>query len=286
MNVAVVTLAHGRHEHLTRQARSLAAGTRTPDQYVVVAMDDDVIAPCLEADGARATVVEVPRHEQGLPLARARNVGVRRALDDGAEVVVLLDVDCLAGPHLVAGYETSVQDEPQTIWSGPVTYLPPAGRSGYDVSTLPDLDAPHPARPAPPPGVLVRDADPDLFWSLSFAVSAGAWDRVGGFCEEYRGYGGEDTDFARLATARGIGLGWTGTPRAYHQYHPTSDPPVQHLEAIMRNAMLFRRRWGVWPMGGWLEAFERLGLVVRTGEGWALATSSEVAAVVSRPPSG
>ena len=35
---------------------------------------------------------------------------------------------------------------------------------------LPELDDPHPARPAPPPGELVPDADPDLFWSLCFAL--------------------------------------------------------------------------------------------------------------------
>ena len=271
MNVAVVTLAHGRHDHLGRQARSLEAGTRAPDQYVVVAMDDAGITSCLRERRSGATVVDVPRTEEGLPLARARNVGVRRALDDGADVVILLDVDCLAGPHLVRGYASCVDEQPGTIWSGPVTYLPPPPAAGYDLAGLEALDAPHPARPAPPPGVLVHGADPDLFWSLSFAVSADAWQRVGGFCEDYRGYGGEDTDFARVALTRGVDLGWSGSPRAYHQYHPTSDPPVQHLESILRNATLFHRRWGEWPMRGWLEDFRRQGLVVRTADGWAAA---------------
>ncbi len=275
MNVAVVTLAHGRHEHLGRQARSLVAGTRMPDQYVVVAMDDAGITSYLRASHTDATVVEVPRVGEELPLARARNVGVRRAVDDGADVVVLLDVDCLAGPHLVSGYATCVEREPLTIWSGPVTYLPPPPPSGYDLTRLADLDAPHPARPAPAPGVLVHGADPDLFWSLSFAVSADTWRRVGGFCEEYHGYGGEDTDFARLATARGARLGWSGTPRAYHQYHAVSDPPVQHWESILRNATLFHSRWGEWPMRGWLEGFQRMGLVVRTHGGWAAAPQAD-----------
>ena len=195
-------------------------------------------------------------------------MGVRRALDEGTDVVVLLDVDCLPGPDLVAGYVACVEREPQTIWSGPTTYLPPPPAAGYDLERLPELDAPHPARPAPPPGVLVHSADPDLFWSLSFAVSAETWDRIGGFCEDYHGYGGEDTDFARLAVARGVPFGWAGTPRAYHQFHETHDPPVQHWEAILRNATLFHARWGEWPMEGWLEEFERRGLVARTDTGW------------------
>jgi GT2 family glycosyltransferase len=218
-------------------------------------------------------VVEVASTGAGLPLATARNAGARRAIDDGADVLILLDVDCLAGPELVAGYLAAVDVAPETVWSGPVTYLPPPPPAGYDIDRLPELDDPHPARPAPLPGELVPEADPDLFWSLSFALHTKTWLRVGGFCEEYSGYGGEDTDFARLAVASGVRFGWSGTPRAYHQYHPTTDPPVQHHESILRNATLFHRRWGTWPMGGWLDEFQRLGLIVRKADGWTAAGS-------------
>jgi GT2 family glycosyltransferase len=186
----------------------------------------------------------------------------------GAEVLILLDVDCLAGPQLVEGYVSAVQADPGTVWSGPVSYLSPPPPRGYDLTRLVELDDPHPARPAPMPGELVRPADPDLFWSLSFALHAATWERTGGFCEAYTGYGGEDTDFARQAFSRGVELGWTGTARAYHQHHATDDPPVQHVASILRNAAVFHRRWGAWPMLGWLEEFERQGLVRRTSTGW------------------
>jgi N-acetylglucosaminyl-diphospho-decaprenol L-rhamnosyltransferase len=273
MSVAVVTIAHGRHDHLRYQLRSLMAGERWPDRYVVVAMDDNRITSVVEGRALRPWVVDVAAGGVGLPLARARNVGVRRAIACGADVVVLMDVDCMAGPELVTGYELAVRADPDTVWSGPVSYLSPPSPSGYDVDRLSELDDPHPGRPAPAPGELVHQADPDLFWSLSFAVHADTWQRVGGFCEEYTGYGAEDTDFARLAVARGMRFGWTGTARAYHQYHPTSDPPVQHLESIVRNATLFHRRWGAWPMWGWLDEFERRGLVMRTPTGWQLRTT-------------
>ncbi len=271
MNVAVVTLVQGRAGHLRLQAGSLMSGSRAPDRYVVVAMDDPGASSCLPDMSLQPLVVDLPVEGPGLPLARARNVGVRQAVDDGAHVVIVLDVDCLAGPDLVAGYVEAVEAAPETIWSGPVTYLPPPPPGGYDVSQLPEQDDPHPARPAPPPGALAPGADPDLFWSLSFALTAQTWLRTGGFCEEYSGYGGEDTDFARLAVSRGVGFGWSGTPRAYHQYHPTADPPVQHVTSILRNATLFHRRWGTWPMGGWLEEFQRLGLIQPTAGGWEVA---------------
>jgi GT2 family glycosyltransferase len=149
-----------------------------------------------------------------------------------------------------------------------VTYLPPAPPDGYPLDRLVELDDPHPARPAPEPGRRVPGADPDLFWSLSFALSATAWESTGGFDEAYVGYGAEDTDFGRRVVTAGLAHGWVGAARAYHQHHPTRTPPVQHLDDILRNGRTFRERWGEWPMRGWLEEFERLGLVRRAGEDW------------------
>jgi hypothetical protein len=37
---------------------------------------------------------------------------------------------------------------------------------------------------------------------------------------------------------------WIGGAHAFHQFHPVSDPPVQHLYDIVRNAEIFHQRWG------------------------------------------
>jgi GT2 family glycosyltransferase len=100
-------------------------------------------------------------------------------------------------------------------------------------------------------------------------VRPDVWARVGGFCEEYVGYGAEDTDFGQRAAAAGVRLDWIGGAHAYHQFHPTSDPPVQHVDDVVANARIFFRRWGWWPMSGWLTAFEDLGLVrYDPADGW------------------
>jgi len=262
---AVVTVVHGRHDHLARQRASLALSTVAPDHHVVVAVDDPVVA------AADWCVASVPGDPLGLPIAAARNRGAEAAIDRGADVLVFLDVDCLAAPDLVSGYADVVRDEPTTVWSGPVTYLDPPPTGGYDLGTLTHLDSPHPARPDPPLGVRIRGADPDLFWSLSFACSVDAWRRTGGFCEDYVGYGGEDTDFARVVVGCGLDMGWVGDARAYHQWHPVSRPPVEHVDDIVRNAEIYRSRWGSTPMLGWLEAFEERGLVCRDGGRWLVA---------------
>jgi len=270
MSIAVVTIAHGRRAHLDNQHRSLGLGTLIPDHYVTVAMDDvELLRWCPDRDPVPMPV-EAPTTPLGLPLAAARNAGVARALDAGADTIICLDVDCIAGAGLVAGYADAVAQRPDVVWSGPVTYLPPPPAEGYDLSRLDAVDEPHPARPAPAPGERETGADPCLFWSLSFAVHRDAWLATGGFCEDYVGYGGEDTDFGQVVVASGLELGWTGSARAYHQHHESHDPPLEHVEDIVRNGRIFHDRWGWWPMEGWLTELERRGLVEAVAGHWQL----------------
>ena len=68
---------------------------------------------------------------------------------------------------------------------------------------------------------------------------------------------------------------WVGGAIAFHQYHEVSAPPVEHLESILRNARVFHRRWGWWPMPGWLNRFAELGLVrFDARDGWVRADAA------------
>ncbi|MBM9623909.1 glycosyltransferase family 2 protein [Streptomyces zhihengii] len=260
MNIAVITPVAGRHSHLRLQHAGLRHGGRRPDHYVVVAMGDEEVRT-VTADGEPpAEVIDVPVRDGRLPLAAARNAGAHRALTAGADLLVFLDVDCVPSPTLLTRYADAAA--PGVLLCGPVAYLPPTPDRGYRLGELPALASPHPARPAPPAGVVVRGGDPRLFWSLSFALTAHTWRQVGGFCEQYTGYGGEDTDFAATATRSGVDLWWVGGAEAYHQHHPVHTPPVHHLDDILRNGALYKKRWGSWPMLGWLREFARMGLVV------------------------
>ena len=69
----------------------------------------------------------------------------------------------------------------------------------------------------------------------------------------------------------GLDLGWVGSARAFHQWHPVSRPPVEHVVDIVRNAEVFRRRWGTTPMLGWLRDFEERGLAAPDDQGrWSV----------------
>ncbi|WP_291051105.1 galactosyltransferase-related protein [Herbiconiux sp.] len=276
--VALITVVHGRHDHLARQREALARSYPRPDDHVIVVIDDPALEALLARDAAAASVaapgpstprvVTMTAYDGGLPLAAARNRGADTALAAGADVLVFLDVDCLPAEELVGSYARTAMD-PSTrgrLLCGPVAYLPPPPPAGYDLDALPAAK-PHLARPAPPPGDVELGGDHDLFWSLSFAVTAETWRTIGGFHEGYVGYGGEDTDFAHMARAAGVELAWVGSARAFHQHHPVESPPVRHLDAILRNAALFHERWHRWPMRGWLDAFEAQGIITRTPEG-------------------
>lgn len=259
--VAVITIVSGRHRHLRRQLEAFAHSTRRPDLHFVVAMDDPDITSV--TDGHPVEVIRFANDDPDtLQLADARNAGATAAMTAGASLLVFLDVDCIPGPDMLERYLRSCTATPdlKVLYCGPVTYLP-CDQPTFDARELARFTDPHPARPSPGTGQTQLSSALMLFWSLSFAVRATDWLALGGFHPGYRGYGGEDTDFAMSARDNGFRIAWVGGAHAYHQHHPVSNPPVEHLADILRNARVFHRRWGTWPMEGWLRAFADRGLV-------------------------
>jgi len=263
VKTAVVTAVRGRMAHLRKQLEGLARVADQVDHHVVVAIDDDDVARTVRAAGTRTQVVPFRSATRRLPMAAARNLGAQTAIGGGAELLIFLDVDCVPALNMVSAYRRAAAhpDHRDALLCGPVTYLRAAGPRGYDLAQLGALLDPHPARPAPTDGDIVASTEYELFWSLSFAVSTPVWQGLGGFCTQYTGYGGEDTDFGQKAAAAGVTMRWVGGAHAFHQFHPIADPPTEHLQDIVTNAGIFHRRWGWWPMQDWINAFAARGLI-------------------------
>ena len=257
--ISVLTLVKNREAHLRNLVEGLRRSSVPPDELVIVDMSDKPV-PHPAAD---FPVRLVRLATDALPLAQARNIAASYA---SSRALLFLDVDCIPGPGLVPAMADALKQRDALICAE-IRYLTAgdATEGQWSDASLSAAGVSHPARRFPPAG-LVAEPNFGLFWSLAFGVSASAFKRIGGFDEEFTGYGAEDTDFAFRARENDLDLLFLGGPCAYHQHHGVFDPPLQHFSDIVRNARTFYARWRIWPMHGWLDAFADRGLLIRNDD--------------------
>lgn len=258
MSISVLTLVKNRAEHLENLVEGLVRSGQHPDELVIVDMSDAPVAIVSTPFPSRLIRLETT----GLPLARARNLAARHATSDH---LLFLDVDCIPMADLVRSMDAELRSQDALICAE-VRYLrPDAVKPSWSERELMGLSQPHPARQFPSRG-LRQEANAGLFWSLAFGLRQTTFAKLGGFDESFTGYGAEDTDFGFRSRDNHTPLMFMGGSGAFHQHHGVYDPPLQHFDDILRNASLFHRKWGVWPMTGWLNAFEGLGLIRREAD--------------------
>ena len=189
--------------------------------------------------------------KDSLPLAAARNRGMAAAKTNN---LIFIDVDGIVSPTLFANMLVALTAD-NLIAAYPL-YLPVLPDNG-NYKELKPKAVPHPARQDIPVGEPVHHLQ---FWSLIFAIQKQRFEKIGGFDESFEGYGAEDTDFAMMFHRAGIQQIFV-EDYMLHQYHDKYDPPLNHFEAIIKNATRYREKWGVLPMQRWLKAFEAMGLI-------------------------
>lgn len=258
MTLSILTLVKNRGEHLRNLVEGLVRSGQQPDELVIVDMSNTPVAIVATPFPSRVIRLETT----GLPLAQARNLAAHHATGDH---LLFLDVDCIPMTGLVRAIdaELSLQD---ALICAEIRYLGPnAVAAAWTERELMSSSLPHPARQFPGTGLRQED-NAGLFWSLAFGLRQKTFARLGGFDERFTGYGAEDTDFGFRARDQRTPLMFMGGTGAFHQHHGVYDPPLQHFDDILRNATLFLEKWGIWPMTGWLDAFESMGLVRREME--------------------
>ena len=266
---SVLLISSGRDAHLANTVLGINRSTRTPAEIVVCYMDQASAVPPPSRVPLRTVHVD-SGPGMPLPLGAARNAAAAAA---ASPALVFLDVDCIPAPDMFDVLLTDLARSGGLVMAAP-RYLEPGAqvqRWADDgvVDVLVHGSVPHHARAAlsPEPGQpALASQEYALFWSLGFAIAQDDFRRIGGFDESFAGYGGEDTDFAFTARELGVPLAFSAAAM-FHQHHGVHRPPLQHLESIVVNAGAFRRKWGSWPMTGWLEAFARQGLVAWDRDG-------------------
>lgn len=254
-NFSVLVIIHGRAGHLRNLLAGVERSAETPGEVVLVYMDDPEPEPVSCSVPLRIHHIASRPGERGLPLARARNAAAAAAKH---EDLVFLDVDCIPSATLFTALLDAAGGAPALAMAEP-RYLPEPPAAGYGTSDawLTEASAPHHARADLAGGAHSRH---EMFWSLGFSLRAGLFGRLGGFDEQFTGYGAEDTDLAFRARAAGVPVTFVPEP-LFHQHHGVHKPPLNNFEAIVVNARQFHARWGTWPMEGWLAAFSGMGLL-------------------------
>ncbi len=259
MTLSVLTIVKNRPSHLVQLVEGLRRSVVQPDELIIVDMASE---PPVTAEGTPFPVQILRLDRPGLPLAAARNAAAQAAIGTR---LLFLDVDCIPMGNLTAAIAQCLTDRDALVCAEVLYLAPGDARGEWEEADLMIRAAGHPVRQFPAQG-LRREENAGLFWSLVFGIRRQAFFDLSGFDEEFIGYGAEDTDFGFRAREAGLPLLFMGGTGAFHQYHDVFDPPLQHLDDIIRNARLFRNRWKIWPMAGWLDAFERAGLIARKGD--------------------
>lgn len=253
MKLSLITICHNREAHLRNLLLGLSRSTRLPDEVIIVSSYPLSFETDLNHLPIRSLVL--PIVNENFDIGAARNAGAQRAEH---EVLVFLDVDCVPAPDFIEKLAAHAGQQEGLIMGNP-RYLvqpPPQNWQTADLLAYSDFHPHHPEPTLP----LKKEYNYGMFWSLCFAIRRSDFARLGGFDEDFRGYGAEDTDFAFRAKALGLSF-FIADARVFHQQHPVYRPPVNHFTDIVRNAYIFYEKWKTWPMEGWLSRFAAMGLI-------------------------
>ena len=251
--ISVCTIYAKRQLHLQNLVKGLTRSYLHPDELIIVCMDDGL--PNLPVTPFKIIARAIATENNCLPLAKARTKAAEIASGDR---LIFLDVDCICHRDLVSIFNYHL-DREDALYQGSVRYL----RSGWQkyswsIETLEKQSSFHQLQETEVTGKTKVLHPYELFWSLCFGIRKNTFMTLGGFDSRFIGYGGEDTDFAFTARHNNIPF-YKISALAYHQYHPSYDPPLNHLAEIANNARVFYRKWDILPMKKWLDRFVELG---------------------------
>nr|WTA70854.1 glycosyltransferase [Micromonospora sp. NBC_00855] len=239
--------------HLLRQTLGNLARQRMPTEMFEVIVADDG-----SSDDTRAVVAEAAKTlrihyhfqpDQGFRAGAARNAGARLA---AAPILVFLDTGALVGPDYLQCHLAAHGAGERTALVGYAYGYDPAGA----IPGLLTADAEMPPEQivarfhdeasfadARQPQFVACDFDLGrlaapwvLFWTLNCSLRAEDFWRLGGFDEDFRGWGLEDLELAYRLFKDGVGF------RVSRQAWAVHAPHDRDMDAILADCMLNLRR--------------------------------------------
>jgi GT2 family glycosyltransferase len=235
--ISVVIPTYNRGEMLGQTLESLAAQRFPAAGFEVIVADDgssDQTAGVAAAYAGRLRLRYCYQEDQGYRVAAARNTGARLAT---APVLAFLDTGTIAGQGFIAGHLAAhaAIREPRAVMGYCYGYRPlddMAWLAGALATLGPEQtvrrfggdplfqDVRHADFTAPGFDLATLVAPWVYFWSMNSSVSADAFWRVGGFDEDYRTWGGEDTELGYRLHQAGVGFAVSHSAWAVELPHP------------------------------------------------------------------
>jgi glycosyltransferase involved in cell wall biosynthesis len=224
--ICVVIPTYNRHELLRRTLESLAAQHMDLAALEVVVSDDgsaDATAEVARSFAGRLRLRYVFQPDEGVRIATARNCGARLAT---SPLLLFLDTGVLAGPDLVSAHlrvHREYQQEAQGVAVIGYTH-------GFNpLSSFPELATMLAAHSLAEVRELLADdkrfrdwrhreferygfdlrrmyAPWTLFWTMNVSVRTADFRAVGGFDDQFQGWGSEDVDLGRRLAVSGVQL--------------------------------------------------------------------------------
>jgi GT2 family glycosyltransferase len=273
--VAVVVLSwNGRDDTLASLA-SLAA-VEEPELAIIV-VDNGSSDGSAEAVELAYPGVEVVRSETNLGFAGGCNLGMLRALERGAEHVLLLNNDVEVDPGFALALVEEAGRRPQAgALCSKVLFLDPADRiwfAGADYDPRRGYNGRQRGYGQPDDGRFDAVVESDRACGAAMLVPRAALERIGLFDPELFAYS-EDTDWSLRARAAGLRLYVVPASRVWHKVSAASggESAPATLYYGLRNAIAVAERHA--PLG-------RLGTARRR---FVLVSAHAVQALRSRGP--
>ena len=189
---------------------------------------------------------EVIRNPTNLGFAGGMNVGIRRALEAGAEYVLLLNNDVTVDPRFLTAMVAAAGKHANLGAACPKAYFRDRPEVIYSTGGSVNLwtgTARQIGRGARDSGQFETEAVRDYADGLCFLMSRQALERVGLLDEEYFSYW-EETDWCFRARAKGFRSYYVPAAKVWHKAERSLSSTDDFHYHYQRNALMFVRKRG------------------------------------------
>lgn len=262
---------------LTRATLDSLARCRVPAGWSarVIVVDNgstDGSPAAIAAEYPAVTLIALPENRR---FAGGNNVGLARALEDGADAVMLLNNDVQADPGLYEKLLAALDEDPAAGAAAPLIYhAAPTDLIWYAGGRcLPALaHASHRGLRTRDRGQYRAVEATGYLTGCCLLATAEAWRKVGLLDERYFIYA-EDADWSLRARAAGYRLLFVPTARLWHEVSASSGGAVNAWKIYQRlraNALLFARHarglaWLTWGPAFLAQQFALAALLALRG---------------------